>query len=91
MNLIQTDQLFVYDYNGVVGDNFQVYFMDQSSTFVVPQSTFNSDGTPRLDASPQAGLTNQQLWALNGTAIGGAIAPTTATQMAGVVGLVQTI
>jgi hypothetical protein len=87
-NLIQLDQLFVYDYNGVAGDDFQVYFMDQNPTFIVPRSTYNSDGTPRLDASPLAGLTNQQLRALDGAAIAGAIAPAT-TAMAGVHGYVQ--
>jgi hypothetical protein len=87
-NLIQIDQLFVYDYNGAAGDDFQVYFRDQSPTFAVPQSTYNLDGTPRLDASPLAGLTNQQLWAFKGAAIAGAVAPTTAA-MAGVYGYVQ--
>jgi hypothetical protein len=87
-NIIASDQLFVYDYNGVAGDDFQVYYLDQSPSYVMPQSTYNSDGTPRLDASPQAGLTNQQLWALNGTALAGAVAPTSTT-MAGVHGYVR--
>jgi hypothetical protein len=79
-NLIQSDQIFVYAYNGVATDNFQVYYLQQAPNFVLPASTFNSDGTFRLDAAPKAGLTNQQAWSQYGIAFAGAISPTTATR-----------
>jgi hypothetical protein len=88
--LIQHDQLFVYDYNKVVGDNFQVYYLEQATNFLLPQSTLNPDGSPRLDASPETGLTNAQAWTKYGVAFGGAISPTTATR-AKIRGFVQVI
>jgi hypothetical protein len=90
-NLIQLDQVFVYNYNGITGDNFQVYYTQQSPNFVVPQTTYNTDGTIRQDGSPVAGLTNQQTWSQYGIAIAGAIVPSTATTMDGVDGLVVPI
>jgi hypothetical protein len=75
-NMIQRDQLFVYNYNGVAGDNFQVFYLEQSPTFVVPQSIYNDDGSMLLTASPVAGLTNQQNWATYGIAVAGAVSPT---------------
>jgi hypothetical protein len=56
MTMIQKDQVFVYNYNGVAGDNFQLFYLEQSPGFVLPQSTFNSDGTHRLFASPVSGI-----------------------------------
>jgi hypothetical protein len=90
-NLIQLDQVFVYNYNGITGDNFQVYYTQQSPSFVVPQTTNNSDGTIRQDGAPVAGLTNQQTWAQYGLAIAGALAPSTATTMDGIDGLIVNI
>jgi PKD repeat protein len=88
LNLIQLDQVFVYNYNGVVGDNFQVFYQQQAGGYVVPQS--NSDGNG-LVGSPVTGLTNQQTWSLYGIAIAGAIAPSTAQTMDRVLGLVESI
>jgi hypothetical protein len=88
VSLIQTDQLFVYDYNGVAGDDFQVYYQGQSSSSTVPQTTLNSDGTPLVQAAPQGGLTNQQTWSTYGIAIAGEVAPTSATR-ADINGLVR--
>lgn len=73
-NLIQLDQVFVYDYNGVAGLNFQVYYAEQAADYVVPAST--DDG---LIGAPVDGLTNRQCWDLYGIAIAGAVAPSTAT------------
>src|SRR5207248_9170248 len=87
-NLVQLDELFVYDYNGVVGDNFQTYYLEQAGSYVLPQSTYNSDGTKRLTASPQPGLTNEQAWALYHVAFAGAVAPTSSTR-SGVHGFVR--
>ena len=79
-NLIQLDQIFVYAYNGVATDNFQVYYLQQAPSFVLPQSTYNGDGTFRLDAAPTTGMTNQQAWSQYHMAFAGAICPTTATR-----------
>jgi len=88
-NLIQTNQVFVYDYNGVSGKNFQVYFKEQAPDYVLPQSTYDPGTTQtRLTASPEAGLTNQQAWAKYQIALAGAIAPTTDT-LDGIVGYVR--
>src|SRR5262249_14027004 len=43
-NLIQLDQVFVYNYNGVSGDNFQVYYAQQDPNWVLPQSDSNMTG-----------------------------------------------
>jgi hypothetical protein len=87
-NLVQLDQVFVYDYNEIAGDDFQVYYTQQSPTFVVPQTV--SSGPVQFIGSPVAGLTNEQNWVLYSVAIAGAVAPTTNT-MPGITGLVQPI
>jgi hypothetical protein len=79
-NLVQSDQVLVYAFNGVSGDNFQAYYQQQDPGYVLPQSTYNADGTTRLTASPQAGLSNAQAWAQYHVAFAGALAPTTATR-----------
>jgi hypothetical protein len=90
-NLIVTDQLLVYNYDGVAGDNFQVYYNQQAPNYVVPQTIRNSDGTANILGAPVAGLTNQQAWDTYGIAIAGAVAPSTSTQRKGIIGLVQDI
>ena len=79
-NLIQKDEVLVYDYNRLPGNNFQVYYQEQRPDFVVPQTIANSDGTPAVLGSPAAGLTNEQNWSLYGIAIAGAVAPCTQTR-----------
>lgn len=68
--------LFVKDYNGVVGDNFQVFSTKQAASFIVPQSSTNG----RVVGAPVAGLTNEVAWANYGLAMLGGITPTTATR-----------
>jgi hypothetical protein len=68
-NLTASDTVYVYDYNGVAGENYQVYYPEQAASFIVPQ------GTGPLAGSPVAGLTNQQNWDQYGLAIAGAVAP----------------
>lgn len=87
-NLTQQDRVFVYDYNQVSGDDFQLYYLEQASDFLVPSSIYNNDGTLKLTAAPVGGLTNQQLWARYGLAIAGAVAPTT-TRRDGIRGLIN--
>jgi PKD repeat protein len=91
INVTQLDQVLVYNYNGVTGDNFQVYYTQQAASFIVPQTVLNSNGTPKLEGAPVAGLTNAQTWALYGVAIAGAVAPSTATTMNNINGLVVSI
>ena len=85
-NYIQKDELFVEDYNGVQGDDFQVYYVQQAPDYIVPQTGSLSG----LIGSPDAGLTNQQNWNTHGIAIAGAVSPTTATR-AGINGFVRAI
>jgi len=73
-NIIKEDKVFVTDYNGVTGDNFQLFYQEQAPTYVVPQS---ADG---LTGAPVAGLTNAQLWAQYHLAIAGSVAPCSTTR-----------
>ena len=63
------------NYDGVSGDNFQVFYTQQAANFIVPQTVLNSDGTPKLRRRPVAGLTNAQAWAQYGVAVAGEVAP----------------
>jgi hypothetical protein len=76
-NLIQLDELVVTRYQGQIGTDFLVYYTQQAPSFVVPLTTYNTDGTPKILGAPVAGLTNTQTWATYGIAIGGAVAPCT--------------
>src|SRR5262249_60757339 len=58
-NLIQNDEIDVYDFNQVAGDNFRVYYAQQAAQYVVPQTIFNPAGTAALRAAPAAGVCNQ--------------------------------
>ncbi len=87
----QLDQVLVYNYDGVSGDNFQVFYTQQAASFIVPQTVLNSDGTIKLMGAPVAGLTNAEAWAEYGIAIAGAVAPSNATTMANINGLVAPI
>lgn len=59
-DVIQRDAVFVVSYNGVFGDDFQLYYTEQAPGFVVPQSTTAPN---QLFGCPEAGLTNAQAWA----------------------------
>ena len=84
IDYMQSDQFFVYNYNNIVGDDFQVYYTEQAANFIVPQE-------PGGVGSPVAGMTNEEEWNAYGTAIAGAVAPSTATTQAGILGLVEPI
>ena len=91
-NLIAPNPVVVYDFNGVAGDNFRLYFTQQAANFVLPQTVVDPDtGITRLLGSPVAGLTNAQNWAQYGIAFAGEIAPPTATTRDHVLGLVVPI
>jgi hypothetical protein len=81
-NYVQSNQLFVVNYNNVSGDNFQVFYREQSPSFVVPMTSGATIG------SPVSGLTNAQNWSSYGVAIAGAVLPSAATTRAGITGYV---
>jgi hypothetical protein len=83
-NLIEDDRVFVYDYNGVAGDDFQVFYKQQAPDYVVAASSGN------LVGSPEAGLTNEQLWNKYQVAFAGEVA-WNATSRTGINGLVRDI
>jgi uncharacterized repeat protein (TIGR01451 family) len=88
-NLIQKDQVLVYNYNGVTGDNFQVFYTQQAANFVIPQSGQYPSGY--VLGAPTSGLTNQEAWDQDAIAIAGAVAPSSATNRNGIDGLVNPI
>jgi hypothetical protein len=71
----------VYNYNGVAGDNFQVFYREQAAGYVLPKTDMARLATRVWGTvgSPVAGLTNAQNWATYGIAMAGAVAPSTAT------------
>lgn len=81
-NLVKSDVTTVEAFNGVTGDDFQVFYHEQRPDFVVPQSSGN------LVGAPVAGLTNAQTWATYGIAIAGEVA-TNAGPRPGIYGLVR--
>lgn len=76
------DEIFVQDYNGVSGDNFQVFYTQQAPTFVVPVSQFNGDGSRKVIGAPVAGLTNSQAWSQYQVAVAGSVASCSTTRNA---------
>ncbi len=88
--LTQPSVVNVYNYNGVAGDNFQVFYKEQAASFVMPQTTsslLTGVGTGTI-GSPAAGRTNAQNWKSSGLAVAGAVAPASATARTGITGLV---
>lgn len=82
-NYQQRNQLVVRSFDGITGDDFQVFFRQQAPDFVMQQSTNWS-----VVGSPEAGLTNQENWDEYGISIAGAVAPSNATKRDGINGLV---
>ncbi|HXG13499.1 MAG TPA: right-handed parallel beta-helix repeat-containing protein, partial [Gemmataceae bacterium] len=58
VHLLQRMQIFVYDYNGAVGQNFRAYWYEQASDFIVPYGDPNQGSN--FVGAPEAGLTNAQ-------------------------------
>jgi hypothetical protein len=88
-NVMQRDEVFVYGYNQVAGDDFRLYYPEQRSDFVLPATIWYDDTQQYaiLTGSPAPGMTNQQVWNTYGRAIAGNVAPCTSTRAA-VAGLV---
>jgi hypothetical protein len=74
-NYIQTDEMLLFGYNRDPSLNYQLMFHEQDANWILPQTTFNSDGSVWEVGSPVAGLTNAQNWATYGIAMGGMVAP----------------
>ncbi len=94
-DLTQPSVVRVYNYNQVLGDNFQVFYREQASTFIMPQTnparlTGRDDG---LIGSPAANLTNLANWQTYGIATAGGLLPAGATasrpEINGMVGPIQ--
>jgi G8 domain-containing protein len=79
-NLIQKDDIYVYEFNGNASDNFKAYYAQQLPGFLVPQTVISQYNTHYVEGAPVAGLTNQQTWNAYGIAIGGSVAPCTTTR-----------
>jgi hypothetical protein len=71
INAIVSNRIIVTDYNRVTGQNFEVFWEQQSPSFIVPQ-TGSFFG---LVGAPVGGLSNQQAWGQFGIAVSGAVAP----------------
>ncbi len=74
-NYIQSDQFFLYGYNGDASTNYQLMYPEQVASWILPQTTYNADGSENEIGSPVAGLTNAQNWSTYGIALAGAVAP----------------
>jgi hypothetical protein len=80
-NLVVTDTCMVEDWQGVKGDNFQLFYVEQAGTFVPPATIPNKVYPgPKVVASPEAGLSNTALWAKYKIAVGGQVAPCSTTR-----------
>jgi len=72
-NLVdRTSRTFVFDFNGVSGNNFEVYFEEQAPDYPVPPPP---DVNGRLVGCPESGLTNQECMDRHGVAVAGVVAP----------------
>jgi hypothetical protein len=54
-------RVYVYDWDGVPGDDFRVYAAEQAGDAVVPLNVFQNPAFMLLNGSPVEGLTNDQL------------------------------
>ena len=89
-NFIQTDTVLVDNYDQIAGDDFECYYAQQAPTYVIPETTYNADGSVAELGAPVAGLTNAQAWQRYGIAIAGKVA-NNATTLAKINGLVGPI
>lgn len=87
-NPIGLDRVFLDQVQAIAGgpgQRWQVLFSEQVASHIVPQA-HSAPGQFRAGA-PVAGLTNSQAWAQYGIAIGGAVAPASASTRADITGL----
>ncbi len=74
-NLVQRDNVYVYEADGVASDNYRAFYAEQRPNFVMPQTVVSQWNTHWVEGAPVAGLTNQQTWNTYGLAIAGSVAP----------------
>lgn len=77
-DLTQPSVVRVYNYNQVAGDNFQVFYREQASSYFLPQtdSSLLSGRDDGVIGSPSAGLTNFVNWVTYRIAAAGGLLPT---------------
>ena len=68
----RTGRTHVFDFNGIPGNNFDVYFEEQAPDYPIPP---DPDFNGRLVGCPESGLTNQQCMDRHGVAVAGIVAP----------------
>lgn len=74
--------LFIYNHQGVIGDDFQLWMLEQDPTFI----PLKQPNPARI--TPENGLNNQQLLDKYAVCLAGKITPPTATTRPGIVGKV---
>ena len=72
-NLVdRTSRTLVTDFNGVPGQDFEVYFEEQAPDYPIPPPP---DFNGRLKGCPVANMTNQECMDAHGVAVAGIVAP----------------
>lgn len=74
-NLTVADNVFVCDFNGTAGENYQVFYYEQRPDFILSQSRVNGDGTEGLTACRAGSMSNTECFQREGRAAAGSIAP----------------
>jgi hypothetical protein len=90
-NYLARDDVYVYDHNGVAGDDFRLYYREQAGDAVLRQAAVDDSGGQLTIASPTAGLTNTEAWQQYGIAFAGSVAPASATTRDDIDGLLAPI
>jgi len=89
-NLTKPSVVQVFDFNQVPGDNFQVFYKQQSNSSILAQTdpSLLSGRNLGIIGSPESGQTNLYNWLKYGIALAGGLVPDNATTRAGINGLV---
>ena len=74
-NLTASNEVYLYDFNGVPGANYRVYYPEQAPDVIMPQSILHADPRHHRIACPEANLTNRECWNRHGVALAGSVAP----------------
>lgn len=73
-NVIEKDEMCVYNYNMIAGAHLQLYYKKQAPSATIEQRFVDTNGIIRRNACPSAGMTNAQCWAQHGVATAGSLA-----------------
>lgn len=74
---LRAQKVLVTNYNQVVGDNFNVYFLEQEASVIVPQT---SSVAPGLEGTTGSGMTNAQALVAENKCFAAEITPSTSTR-----------